>query len=53
MPQRPASPSRTSRLRARAAVLAASAGIPAVLGAGAATAAEGAAANGATWVGPV
>ncbi|MGV9242730.1 M23 family metallopeptidase [Streptomyces sp. NPDC003710] len=53
MPQRPASPSRTSRLRARAAVLAAGAGIPAVLGAGVATAAEGAAANGVTWVGPV
>ncbi|MGW1160749.1 M23 family metallopeptidase [Streptomyces sp. NPDC002513] len=48
------SPSRTSRLRARSAVLAAGAGISAVLGAGVATAADGGAAPSAlAWVSPV
>ncbi|MEU6097577.1 M23 family metallopeptidase [Streptomyces sp. NPDC047079] len=53
MSQRASSPSRRSRLRARAAVLAAGAGISAVLGAGAATAAGHAAPGAVTWVGPV
>ncbi|MDT0463827.1 M23 family metallopeptidase [Streptomyces gibsoniae] len=53
MPLRALSLSRRSRLRRRVAVLAAGAGVSALLGSGVATAADSAATGAGAWVGPV